>query len=995
MNALGIALVWCVIQVSILAGVATILYAMTRRSGPPARALAAFAGLLLIVVLSALAFSPWPRWQSRGNFAGVSRQDAGPISQAGETASIGREAGDETVADESGTVSGRSKTGVELSSPAVVFFQTFVSELQRLPAPVENETWGWPAYVAVLFLIGACAGLVRLAAGLAVVRSYRLRARKIADASLCETVDVLLAEFQAPRRIVLCESELLTTPATIGWRRPLIILPTDWKSWTAEECRAVLAHEIAHIARHDFATLVAAQLAVVLHFYHPLVHWLAARLRLEQELAADAAAARLAGGQRTYLTTLAGMALRQSDRPVAWPARTFLPTRGTFMRRIEMLRDETSVSRKLSSGLRTVLIAALLTAGLGVAGLRGSPGDRTVAAGQPGPLAAKSKPTLETARTSASESQDTSETKPTPGTPGPSSEKVRVRGISGTTGGNSGSSSSGGNSGSSATSVEPFSLAYVPRDAVAIAAVRPAELLSRPALAPIKTVLSQLRELQQSLGVAPERIDQVIGVFVMDLPANRPGPGEPVPAGAIIHLADGTDAVAMIKALQPNPEEQEFGGRKYVRGKSGTGSVCLLADARTIVICAREEHMRRLIVAGKTGASKAKWVDSWKGGAHADAAVLVNMAAISEALNTESQPAVVAKLGAFAPLWQGTTTGLLTAQFGGNLKLELLLKTKSHEDSQRVKATLEAGITLGQNSLSQARSMISRQPGNDGAFLLGLIDTVDSLIDSIKITRSHDVEIMEVVASASLDVDEAPKVFAMLLPAVAKARQAATRTQSMNNLKQLGLAMHNYADVNKTFPPAVLYGPDGKTPYSWRVALLPYLDQDALYRQYKFNEPWDSPDNKLVLAKIPVVFRDTGDATDTTYSSYFAVTGPSTIFFGKEGAKINEITDGTSNTLMLVEAKRDIPWTKPEDIPYAADVAAADAPTRNVSRYVTDAPLPKLGGHHADIFLAAFCDGSVRAISQKFDPAQLRKLLTRDGGELIDYSNPEGAPPKP
>src|SRR5258708_36844007 len=100
----------------------------------------------------------------------------------------------------------------------------------------------------------------------------------------------------------------------------------------------VLAHEIAHIARHDFATLIAAQVAVVLHFYHPLVHWLAARLRLEQELAADAAAARLTGGQRTYLTTLAGMALRQSDCPLAWPARTFLPTPGTFMRGIEIGR---------------------------------------------------------------------------------------------------------------------------------------------------------------------------------------------------------------------------------------------------------------------------------------------------------------------------------------------------------------------------------------------------------------------------------------------------------------------------------------------------------------------------------------------------------------------------------------------------------------------------------------------------------------------------------
>ena len=134
----------------------------------------------------------------------------------------------------------------------------------------------------------------------------------------------------------------------------------------------MLAHEIAHIARHDFATWVAAQLALVFHFYHPLVHWLAARLRLEQELAADAAAAQLTGGQRSYLTTLAGMALRQSDRPLAWPARTFLPTRGTFMRRIEMLRDEKLLSTKMTTGLRAGLVAVLAAASLAVAGLRGT-----------------------------------------------------------------------------------------------------------------------------------------------------------------------------------------------------------------------------------------------------------------------------------------------------------------------------------------------------------------------------------------------------------------------------------------------------------------------------------------------------------------------------------------------------------------------------------------------------------------------------------------------
>ena len=105
------------------------------------------------------------------------------------------------------------------------------------------------------------------------------------------------------------------------------------------ERRAVLAHELAHVCRGDFLAGLVAQLSLALHFYHPLAHWLAARLRLEQELAADAWGAALSGGKTTYLATLAQMALRRDSRALTWPARAFLPSRGTFVRRIEMLQD--------------------------------------------------------------------------------------------------------------------------------------------------------------------------------------------------------------------------------------------------------------------------------------------------------------------------------------------------------------------------------------------------------------------------------------------------------------------------------------------------------------------------------------------------------------------------------------------------------------------------------------------------------------------------------
>lgn len=943
MNSIGIALVWCVVQVTLLAGVALLVYGLVRQSGPPARALAAFAGLILIVGLTGLTFSPWPHWWS-GMRPIAARSDLSVgIGSAGETAS---DVGGEPSQTETQGSPLKSTKPADALSPSAEFFKTLFAEIQRLPAP-EKKTWEWPAYVAMLFLIGVVVGLLRLVAGLVAVRSYRLRARLISDPALLETADVLLAELRGPKSIAICESELLATPATIGWRRPLIILPADWKSWTAAECRAVLAHEIAHIARHDFATWVAAQLALVFHFYHPLVHWLAARLRLEQELAADAAAAQLSGGQRLYLTTLAGMALRQSDRPLAWPARTFLPTRGTFMRRIEMLRDEKLLSTKITTGLRMGMLTSLAAVSLAVAGLRGTAADR------------KSEAT----RTPALAQRDDRI---------PKTSQVR-----------NAKEKTGSSAATAGAAAEPFSLAWVPRDVVAVAALRPAALFNRPALDVLKRSLLQQKDLQASLGLSPDRIEQVIIIMFsqQDQPVPQPAGLKTVFEGMIFRLAGADDASGLIKVLQPKPKKQEYSGQTYLGGTEGTGPFCFLADERTVVITGREDHLRRLIVAGKNGASKAKWAAGWKEAENADIALLVNTVAIRDMLSqaaTNGQPMMNA-LSGFSPLWLFTSTAVLSADIGEQLSLSLSLSLAETDGSRtkNVSGTLAAAVTLAQNSLSQARGQFSRIPGADGAAFLRAADILDSLLDSVKIEAKED----QVRATAVVDADDAAALAAMLVPAVSSAREAARRAQAMNNLKQIGLAMHNYADVNGSFPPAVLYGPDGKTPYSWRVALLPYLEQAALYEQYKKDEPWDSPNNKQVLAKMPPQFRDPNDAADSTFSSYYALTGPATIFFGKEGAKFLQILDGTSNTLMFVEAKRDIPWTKPEDIPYDKDK-----------------PLPKLGGHYAQGFIAALCDGAVRFISQNVDQTVLRALITRDGGEVLDFlqlDNPQPQPVRP
>ncbi len=550
-----------------------------------------------------------------------------------------------------------------------------------------------------------------------------------------------------------------------------------------------------------------------------------------------------------------------------------------------------------------------------------------------------------------------------------------------------------------------FSLAYVPNGAVVVAAVRPAAILKRSVAAPLIQALSQSGGMKNELGVALERIEQATAVVVVEkvefdagvqftppgavpkegegdeneegagaaqppfepLP-NMQGPPRNVPVllGTIIQTVDAKDATALGKTLIPEPQSGKLAGQTYYYGAGKTGPFYCIVGGRTVVISEREEHLKRLLDAGTTGPAKADWAADWQAmeKSGADAVVLVNTPQFRETLDQAmfdgpggSGPNPLPLLH---PLWRNTRAIVLGLQLGDRLALHGRVPATSKEDAGRVKDTLSAVVTLGKNGLTLARDMA---PAGDGGLSLVIFGLADSFVNSLAIKQEEAL----VTVEASVAGKEGAALLGIVVPAVQAAREAAHRTQARNNLKQIVLAMHNYADVNNgAFPPAVLYGPDGKTPYSWRVALLPYLNALPLYEQYKFDEPWDSPNNKKILARMPAVLRDPGAAAGTTDSSYFALVGPTTVFSGKEGTRFTQILDGTSNTLLVVEAKRAIPWTKPVDIPYDADK-----------------PLPKLGGFYKEGFNAALADGSVRFISQMIDEKVLRALITREGGEVL------------
>jgi WD40 repeat protein len=196
---------------------------------------------------------------------------------------------------------------------------------------------------------------------------------------------------------------------------------------------------------------------------------------------------------------------------------------------------------------------------------------------------------------------------------------------------------------------------------------------------------------------------------------------------------------------------------------------------------------------------------------------------------------------------------------------------------------------------------------------------------------------------------------------------AEQRQRTIRNLRAIADVMHKYHEAHGRFPAAALSSADGKPLLSWRVALLPYLGEEVLYKEFKVDEPWDGPHNRKLLGRMPAVYQTrTGEgvAQDATFLQVF--TGPGTVFEGDRGIALNDITDGTKDTLLTVEAGQAVPWTQPAD-----------------QLYRPEGPIAPLGAGPTRRWSFVRCDASVDTTTRDAPPALLRALITRNGKESV------------
>jgi hypothetical protein len=526
---------------------------------------------------------------------------------------------------------------------------------------------------------------------------------------------------------------------------------------------------------------------------------------------------------------------------------------------------------------------------------------------------------------------------------------------------------------SNAKGALPADLALVSGDAVGFVTIRVADLWSSPFIKSFRGKLAkQEPELADGLEKEfPKSFEQFAGAALDDIERltlllSGPHSAQNLEMPVIIRTKNAVNRGKIIDTLSA-VESHSAGVPVYESRRRGVR--LRFINDKTFVLFAPNSPLQPASLA--SGGSPLNEALALAAGKHAVVAGVVPAAWLEQYESERPEPLLPLLLSSHPLLL--ARFGVLTLDLDHTSRLQLRLAYRKEATAAVGEDALQAALHTLQRHVR--RALADREGDNEARLIQRILRVWDQLA----------VEQEGKTVRASLDMKEDLTV--ALAEAAARIGVSARGTKSQNNLKQLGLAMHNYHDTMGAFPPAVVTDASGKPLYSWRVLLLPYLEANNVYQQFKLDEPWDSLNNKRLLAQMPALFAAPGANKDEPYTTHYQVfVGGGALFdapdrvprnqFGPpRGPHIAHITDGTSNTIMIVESAEAVPWSKPQDLSYN--------PT---------GPLPKLGGVVSGGFNCVAADGAVHFLKNSTPTEVLRALITRQGGEIVYW--PDSGPPQ-
>lgn len=791
------------------------------------------------------------------------------------------------------------------------------------PKPANSTTanFSWMSLVIVSAVAAmSLFGVARFCFGWVGVQLLIRRSKPIKDPRLLAELRKMQSQMQSLQHVRVYESLEVSSPLTVGVFRAAIVLPSHWPKWNTAQLRSALAHELAHIQSHDFFIALMSQAALSVHYYHPLLHWLYGQLRLQQEYIADSVASRYSGGADAYVHSLASLAL-ESQPPKAFAAvRPFLPSVGVLMRRVSMLKTQPNSSRRFASGTLVfptgvaILVFALATAAFGI---------RFTAA--PHSLMADDGVKPKTPTLKSPTEDDSGEGK--------------------------------------IAKAPKHELTNLTDDGGLVIAVRPIDLLAALKMKDKKaTAIVDGLAAKLYPGLSAKDVEQLAIVL-------SSGSKSPAPEAALVRTKSQHDYAEFMTAWssvgqKSQLEKYTHNGKTYY--ESPFAEDLLLgfwqADDRTLLVDAPSDIRRR--IDGKS--MKTQLLDiEWKRYAQsshfavaATGEFIGNLASGRrfEDMHDPGDRLVEENIAIFG---KNVDKAYLSVNVKTDAHLMLFIICHGDEAAREVAAAVESSIRFGRKGVRESLARIKTENGVERKAGESALTVVADVLADLSV----EVEGATITVRGSAPVKDF--IGAQLAAALSASQVAAHRTQSMNNLKQIAIAMHNYHDTNGHLPPPVVKGEKGQV-HSWRVALLPYIEGEAVYKKYRFDEPWDSEANKALIPLMPEAYRLPGDKLENGETPYQVVVGDRTMFPKVDRAiGFRDIIDGTSNTIMTIETNPKVIWTKPDDMTYDLK------------------KLAELGKIYKGGYVVGMGDGSVKFISSAIDEDLLKNLLMRDDGNAI------------
>jgi hypothetical protein len=537
----------------------------------------------------------------------------------------------------------------------------------------------------------------------------------------------------------------------------------------------------------------------------------------------------------------------------------------------------------------------------------------------------------------------------------------------------------------------PADLALVPPDAVGFAHVRAAELWQHPELKPWRSVFEQAGQktvglLDQHFAPKPSTTDRVTFVLLPPGKAKqgRGAPFDPFNPTLILHFTTPFDKEQVKQAHAEKAKAKTVGGKDV-----------LIAERSEVALGIADD--RTLVLGDEAGVTAVLSHDKKAGPLSASLRLAAGGKPVVAGLNVKALPIPAEVLAnipdEYKPLADvETVTASIDVTKAPVVNVRLAFPNA--ESAKTGEKAFRKLADLGRVFLNQNRQQISAElaerlkPRKDakplrpiGAFpeaammvaALGGLNVVDDVLANPPV----EVEGADLTASVTLPPWTAQFVAGgavaagVFMPAVQKVREASENAVALNNLRQIGLALHNYESAHGHFPAAATLGKKGKKLLSWRVAILPYIEQENVFRQFKQDEPWDSEHNKKFSDVNIKTYTDPRVDIKPGHTTYKALVGNGAMFDWVQTTKFAQVTDGLSNTVMVMAGGEQVPWAKPDDFEY-------DPKKEFPADFAKDTD---------DRLAALFGDGSVRTLNlaKLRDRAEtMRRLIERADGNVVN-----------